>query len=109
MELESLGHSVQVVYDGEQALRLAETFRPQLVFLDLGMPKLNGYETCRLIRQAQWGTDMTVVAQTGWGREGDRERTRDAGFDHHLVKPIDQAALATLLMAVRDRLNPELN
>jgi len=95
--LRMMGHVVDVAYDGEEALRLAEIRQPDAVLLDLGMPKLDGYEVCRRIRAAPWGRRMLLVAQTGWGQESDRLRTRDAGFDQHLVKPIDPDRLAVLL------------
>jgi PAS domain S-box-containing protein len=95
--LESMGHVVHVAYDGLQALQMAEALKPQVVLLDLGMPKMNGYDVCRRIRAAPWGLGMTVVAQTGWGHEDDRRRTADAGFDHHLTKPVLPADLAALL------------
>jgi PAS domain S-box-containing protein len=97
--LASLGHVVDVAYDGEQALRLAEALRPDVVVLDLGMPALNGFDVCRRIRAEPWGRAMRVIAQTGWGQEDDRQRTRAAGFDHHVVKPIDVAALDALVRA----------
>jgi CheY-like chemotaxis protein len=97
--LASLGHVVDVAYDGEQALRLAEVLRPDVVVLDLGMPALNGFDVCRRIRAEPWGRAMRVIAQTGWGQEDDRQRTRAAGFDHHVVKPIDVAALDALVRA----------
>jgi DNA-binding response OmpR family regulator len=59
------------------------------MLIDLGMPKLNGYEVCRSIRAQPWGMQMTIIAQTGWGQAEDRRRSREAGFDHHLVKPVD--------------------
>jgi len=91
-----MGHTVQVAYDGEQAVRIAETFRPEVALLDLGMPKLNGYEACRRIRSTDWGRRITVIAQTGWGQDEDRRRTREAGFDHHVLKPVDPGALVAL-------------
>ena len=97
--LESMGHEVQVAYDGERALQLADAFRPEVALLDLGMPGLNGYEVCRRIRMASWGTPMMLVAQTGWGQVEDRRRTRDAGFDHHVVKPIDLEQIDALFRA----------
>lgn len=95
--LTSMGHEVEVAADGHAALRLAEAWRPQVVVLDLGMPGLDGFEACRAIRSAPWGTGMTLIAQTGWGQPGDRRRTREAGFDHHLVKPVDVEVLCALL------------
>ena len=95
--LQSLGHLVHVAYDGAQALQLAEALRPEVVLLDLGMPKLNGYEVCRRIRAAPWGGRMTLIAQTGWGQQEDRRRSKEAGFDHHLLKPVEPSALVSLL------------
>jgi len=97
--LRALGHQVHVAYDGEQALRLAQTLRPEVVLLDLGMPALNGFDVCRRIRAEPWGRAMRVIAQTGWGQEQDRQRTHAAGFDHHVVKPVDVAALDALVRA----------
>ena len=96
---ELMGHTVHVAYDGEQAVRIAEAFRPDVALLDLGMPKLNGYEACRRIRATAWGRRITLIAQTGWGQDEDRRRTRDAGFDHHVLKPIDPGALVALFPA----------
>ena len=93
----AMGHEVRVAYDGEQALQEAGAFRPDVALLDLGMPKLNGFDLCRRIREAPWGRAMRLVAQSGWGQDADRRRTAAAGFDHHIVKPIDPAALAELL------------
>src|SRR5207302_2062223 len=78
----------------------AAEFRPEIVLLDIGMPKLDGYETCRQIRGQPWGKDMFLVALTGWGQDGDRRRADEAGFDRHLVKPVDPGALMTLLAAL---------
>ena len=96
MLLELKGHEVRRAYDGENALQLAEEFRPQMVLLDLGMPKMNGYEACRRIREHAWGTQMTLIAVTGWGQEEDRRKSTDAGFDGHLVKPVDPETLEEL-------------
>jgi len=100
MLLDAMGHEVRVAYDGEQALQTAEQYRPDVVLLDLGMPKLNGYDTCRRIRETPWGRGMTLIAQTGWAQQEDRQRTQDAGFDHHVVKPIDPATLDALLRTI---------
>ncbi|CAN5919568.1 hypothetical protein BH11PSE8_BH11PSE8_28260 [soil metagenome] len=99
--LEDEGHTVQVAYDGLQALQLAESWRPDVVLLDIGMPGLDGNEVCRRIRAAPWGAPMLLIAQTGWGQESDRRQTGAAGFDHHLVKPLDFDALIALLAARR--------
>jgi CheY-like chemotaxis protein len=95
--LQALGHEVGTAYDGEEAVTAAGAFRPEVVLLDLGMPKLNGYDTCRRLREQPWGRGMVLLALTGWGQEEDRRRTEEAGFDHHLVKPVDPAALLKLL------------
>jgi two-component system CheB/CheR fusion protein len=98
--LELGGHEVQTASDGVEALEVAERFRPDVALLDLGMPRLNGYEAARRIRQQPWGRSMVLIAQTGWGQEDDRRRTREAGFDAHLTKPVDTAALLELLRGV---------
>jgi CheY-like chemotaxis protein len=95
--IELMGHAVEVAYDGEEALRRAERFRPDIALLDLGMPKLDGFAVCERIRAAPWGATMRLVAQSGWGQDDDRRRTAAAGFDHHLVKPIDPLALDALV------------
>jgi CheY-like chemotaxis protein len=95
--LEAMGNQTRVAYDGEQALAAVGEFRPDVVLLDLGLPKLNGYDVCRQIRAQDCARNVVVIAQTGWGQSEDRQRTRDAGFDHHLVKPIDPRALRALL------------
>jgi PAS domain S-box-containing protein len=97
MFLQIGGHEVRTAYDGEEAIAMAETFRPEVVLLDLGMPKVNGYDACRKIREADWGHDMVLIAQTGWGQEEDKHRTREAGFDDHLVKPVDPMALMKMV------------
>ena len=95
--LRLLGHEVEVAYDGEAALAKARAFRPEIVLLDLGMPGMDGFEVARRLRASDEGSRMKVVAQTGWGQEEDRRRTRDAGFDAHLAKPVDIASLQRLL------------
>jgi CheY-like chemotaxis protein len=95
--LRLMGHEVRVAYDGEEALRAAPQFRPQAMVLDIGMPRMTGYEVARRARQADWGRGVTLVALTGWGQERDKELAAEAGFDHHLTKPVDASALAALL------------
>ncbi len=92
-----MSNDVNTAYDGHQAVQLAEEWRPDVVLLDLGMPHLNGYEACRRIRAQPWGADMCLVALTGWGQAEDRRRTEEAGFDHHMVKPVDPAHLLRML------------
>ncbi|HVY05612.1 MAG TPA: ATP-binding protein [Burkholderiales bacterium] len=91
------GHEVHTAYDGEEALEHADSFRPEVILLDIGMPKLNGYEVCRRLRKEEWGRSMLIVAQTGWGQEEDKRRTREAGFDEHLVKPVDPTYVARIV------------
>ncbi|HEX6900632.1 MAG TPA: ATP-binding protein [Thermoanaerobaculia bacterium] len=97
MLLEIGGHEVTAAYDGQEALDKAAELRPEVVLMDLGMPKLNGYDAAVRIRQQPWGERMILIAVTGWGQEEDRRRTSQAGFDGHLVKPVDYAAVVKLL------------
>jgi signal transduction histidine kinase len=99
MLLEQLGHTVQRVHDGAAAVQACATFDPQVLLLDIGMPGLNGYDTCKAIRAQPGGERRTVVAVTGWGQAQDVASAREAGFDHHLVKPADLQALMGLLGA----------
>ncbi|HXS92520.1 MAG TPA: CHASE3 domain-containing protein [Steroidobacteraceae bacterium] len=87
------GHEVAVVHDGVEALRRLEEFRPQFALIDIGMPKINGYEVARRTRAEQWGASMQLIALTGWGQEQDRREALEAGFNHHLVKPVDMEIL----------------
>jgi signal transduction histidine kinase len=95
--LEVMGHEVRYVHDGEAAVQSVTAFDPHLVLLDIGMPGLNGYETCRLVRAQQGGARRTLVAITGWGQPQDVQRAHEAGFDHHLVKPVEMDALMKLV------------
>jgi CheY-like chemotaxis protein len=76
---------------------LAGKLRPDVLLLDIGLPKIDGYEVCRLVRRQPWGKRMSIVAMTGWGQEADRRKSTIAGFDAHLVKPVDFAALNAIL------------
>src|SRR5690606_3439168 len=78
-----LGHEVEMARDGREAIERADAFRPDVILMDLGMPKMNGYDAARHIRQQPWGKGMRLVALTGWGQEEDRRRTKEAGFDFH--------------------------
>jgi PAS domain S-box-containing protein len=97
MLLEIEGHEPHVVHDGFSALEAAERLRPDVVFLDIGLPGLNGYEVCRRMRRAPGGKDLMIVALTGFGQAEDRQRSHEAGFDAHLVKPAGHADLVALL------------
>ena len=95
--LEVLGHEVRIANDGEAGVAVARQFQPDMVLMDIGMPKLNGYEAAGRIRQQPWGQAMVLVALTGWGQADDRRKSANAGFNHHLVKPIDMDDLLKLL------------
>jgi len=95
--LSLLGHDVRTASDGLACLALCAEFQPDAALLDIGMPRLNGYDAARAIRSEPWGESLLLIAITGWGQEEDIQRGRAAGFDHHLVKPIEQARLASIL------------
>jgi PAS domain S-box-containing protein len=97
--LRLMGFEAAVAYDGEEALQVAAALRPRAAILDLGMPRLNGVEVARRLRASDGSRDMILIALSGWGREDDRRHTTAAGFDHHLVKPLDLDVLAELLAA----------
>ena len=94
------GHDTETAYDGVEGIEKAGSFRPDALLLDIGMPKLNGYDACRLIRERPWGKAIVLVALTGWGQAEDRRRSDEAGFDGHMVKPVDPIALVALLDSV---------
>ncbi len=94
--LKRLGGQVRTAYDGRAALEAAAEFRPDVAFLDIGMPHLDGYEVASRIREQPWGKQIVLIALTGWGQSDDRCRSRAAGFDHHLVKPVEQESLKSL-------------
>jgi PAS domain S-box-containing protein len=100
MLLRLAGNEVETANTGLEAVDTAGRYLPELVLMDIGMPGLNGYDACRLIREQPWGKDMVLIAQTGWGQDGDRRRAREAGFDDHLVKPLDQSALSRVLQSI---------
>ena len=97
MLLRMMGNEVHTAHDGLEAVRAAAAFQPEVVLLDLGLPKLNGYEAARRIREQDGGADMVLIAVTGWGQEEDRRRSKEAGFDHHMTKPVEFADLQKLL------------
>jgi signal transduction histidine kinase len=103
MLLEALGHTVACVYDGPTAVQAAREFQPDVALLDIGMPRLNGYETCRQIRALPGGAAVYLVAVTGWGQPEDRRLSDEAGFDRHLVKPVEPEGLEQLLSQVSPR------
>jgi signal transduction histidine kinase len=97
MLLQVSGQETHKAHDGLEALEAAERLQPDVILLDVGLPKLNGYEVCRQLRQQPWGKRVVIVAVTGWGQDEDREKSMEAGFDAHMVKPPDYAALMRLL------------
>lgn len=97
MLLRFKGNDIRTAHDGVEALEVAEAFHPEVVLLDIGLPKLNGYDVARRIRQQPWGQDVLLIALTGWGNDEDRRLSQEAGFNFHIVKPVDLAALEELL------------
>ena len=92
-DLRGAGHEVTTAHDGSSAIASLATFAPEVVLLDIGLPGVDGYEVARLIRREPAGDKPALVALTGYGQEDDRRRSREAGFDHHLVKPVDPDTL----------------
>jgi CheY-like chemotaxis protein len=95
--LKLIGHETHTAHDGDAAVEAAAALRPDVVLLDIGLPKLNGNDAARRIREKAWGKGIVLIALTGWGQEEDRQRSREAGFNAHMVKPVDLAALTKLL------------
>jgi CheY-like chemotaxis protein len=96
--LRLMEHETATAHDGLEALRVAEDFLPEIAFIDIGMPNLNGYDTARQIRRSAWGRDTFLVALTGWGQDEDKRRSSEAGFDVHCVKPVNLAEIKRLMM-----------
>jgi CheY-like chemotaxis protein len=105
MLLKLAGHETDIAHDGLKALEAAERLRPDAVLLDIGLPKLNGYEVCRRIREQPWGKNLVLIAVSGWGQEEDRDKSRDAGFNDHIVKPVDHDTLMKLIADLPARAN----
>jgi len=101
MMLRIMGNDTRTAYDGQEGVDMAGEFRPDVVLLDIGLPKLNGYEACRRIREQPWGKGVVMIAVTGWGQDEDRRRSHEAGFDHHMVKPVDPQALMEMLAGLQ--------
>ena len=97
MNLEREGYEVELAEDGQLGLERARSGQFDLMILDIMLPKLNGYDACRRIREQPWARNAVIIALTGWGQEDDKRRSLEAGFDHHLVKPVEPAALMSLL------------
>jgi PAS domain S-box-containing protein len=98
--LQITGHETFTAHDGPTAFEAIKKHRPDVVLLDIGLPGMNGYEVCRRVRELPWGQDVTLIALTGWGQEEDRRKSHEAGFDGHLVKPVEYAGLVALLDAL---------
>ena len=98
--LRLMGNEVRIVHDGVQAAEEAAIFRPDVVLLDIGMPRLNGYDAAQRIRKQPWGKAVFLIALTGWGQEEDKRRATEAGFDQHFTKPVNLAVLEQLLAAL---------
>jgi len=103
------GNEVEIAQDGFEALDAAAKFRPQIVVLDIAMPKLNGYDTARIIREQPWGKQMILIAMTGWGQQQDRRRAKEAGFDAHLTKPVKYESLLEALDQLTLEKSAEIN
>ncbi len=101
--LEIVGHAVATAHDGVQALAEAERLRPDLVLLDIGLPRLDGHDVARRLRAQAWARDLVLVALTGWGQASDRDASQAAGFDAHVVKPVEHESLMALLQGLMDR------
>jgi two-component system, chemotaxis family, CheB/CheR fusion protein len=101
MLLKLTGNETHTAFDGVEAVDAAAMFKPDLVLMDIGLPKLNGYEACRRMREQPWGKNMVLVALTGWGQEEDRQQSKQAGFNAHMVKPVELPALMTTLAALQ--------
>jgi DNA-binding response OmpR family regulator len=101
MLLQIMGNDTRTAYDGQQGVDVAEKFRPDVTLLDIGLPTLDGYEACRRIRREPWGRNVVLIALTGWGQDEDRRRSHEAGFDHHMVKPVDPQELMKLLVGLQ--------
>jgi CheY-like chemotaxis protein/two-component sensor histidine kinase len=97
MMLDLMGHETAVANDGEEAFLVAEAFRPDVIFLDIGLPKVNGHDVARAIRARPWGKDIVLIALSGWGQPDDMRRSLDAGFNHHLAKPAERGEVERLL------------
>ena len=103
MLLRMMGADVHSALDGAGALQAIAAHRPAVVLLDIGLPDMDGYEVARRARKQPGGEGLTLIALTGWGEEDDRRRSREAGIDHHLIKPVDFAALEELLRSLQTR------
>ena len=100
MMLSIMGHDTRTAHDGESAVDTAESFQPEVILRDIGLPKLNGYEVAQRIREKPWGAAMYLIAVTGWGQDEDRQRSSEVGLNQHMVKPVEPSALEKLLASL---------
>jgi DNA-binding response OmpR family regulator len=105
MVLSIMGHETRTAHDGETALATAEEFHPDVVLLDIGLPKMNGYEVAQRIREKTWGTAMFLIAVTGWGQAEDRARSAEVGLNMHMVKPVEPSVLQAVLAGLNRSAN----
>ena len=103
--LDLSGHVTRVAHNGTEALALADEFQPNVIFLDIGLPDISGYDVARALRSRSVASQLTLVAVTGWGAEEDRRRAQQAGFDEHLVKPVDTKKVTELLRREGEKLS----
>jgi len=101
MLMELTGNETHIAHDGQEAVEAAARLRPDVILLDIGLPRLNGFEACRQIREQPWSKTIVIVALTGWGQDDDRRKSLEAGFDGHLVKPANYDELTRLLDTLR--------
>jgi DNA-binding response OmpR family regulator len=94
------GHDVQTAFDGVQAIEKADQFRPNVIVIDIGLPVVDGHDAGRRIRQFAWAQRATLIALSGWGHDEDQQKSRAAGFDHHLVKPVNLTVLSEILASI---------
>ena len=106
MMLELLGNEVRTAHDGLNAIEQVEHYRPDVVLMDVGMPRLDGYEATRHIRAQTWGRDVIIIALTGWGQDDDKARSHEAGCDGHLTKPVSLPDLQSLIERLTRRTDP---
>ena len=102
------GYDVRLAFDGKDGLQTAETLKPDVIVLDIGLPDMSGYDVCRTIRKQTLGDQMRIVALTGWGQEDDRRQSTEAGFDAHLVKPVEEQALVSLIRESLKKLSSDV-
>ncbi len=100
--VEILGHTIKLAHDGATALSVAQSFLPDVIFLDISLPEMDGYEVCKKLRAIPALTECVFIAQTGWGQAEYKIRSMEAGFDHHVVKPISFEAMEKLLLSLRE-------